>query len=382
MKNLSFLWVIIALLIFPFSTRASFETSEVHSNAQRLQGNFPSLELASASEPQLNSSVFSEDKSFTANLSQKIRFYQIRPFQKAGILFFITFGLMLISLYVSDASYVDPSREETIVASSASGVGFYRTAIVFSLFGTALTLYGLIVWSRFLGHFPFDAGSDRLVWAGIATMILGLIFEALYRSRYFILIGSLGASLGLIFSDFHLGPDFKTSLSSLSFPFIEIFTGLMILLGAAAFWLSSGIANVAIGYAAFKPLAFERIRRLYFFSYRLLPVGIVSLASGIAIGVISGYAPGIGLSSLMLCIYFLIFILHQRTRFTPFVLAAAISISFCLILKTVSEVIFANSIPSVFGKSYLGWLILYGIFQLLWIALTALLRTRTQISRS
>jgi cytochrome c-type biogenesis protein CcsB len=198
----------------------------------------------------------------------EVTFNRIHPFQKAWILFLGAFLLTLLSFGLNRRLP-------------------YRIALGFAAFGVGISIYGFVCRCLIAGRPPVTNMYESVIWVSFGAMIFALIFEAVYRSRYFLLSGAVGATLGLILAD-----NLPNSLSSNINPLVPVLRSnywltihvLTITLSYAAFLLATGVAQVAVGFYAFKPEAKEKIKSLNLFLYRVVQVGVVLLAAGTILG--------------------------------------------------------------------------------------------------
>jgi ABC-type transport system involved in cytochrome c biogenesis permease subunit len=198
----------------------------------------------------------------------EVIFNRVHPFQKAWILFLSAFLLALLSLGLSSRL-------------------LYRVGIALASLGVIVSIYGFISRCLIAGRPPVTNMYESVIWVSFGAMIFALIFEAVYRSRYFLLSGAAGATLGLILAD-----NLPNSLSSNINPLVPVLRSnywltihvLTITLSYAAFLLATGVAQVAVGFYAFKPQATEKIKSLNLFLYRVVQVGVVLLAAGTILG--------------------------------------------------------------------------------------------------
>ncbi|MFO1518878.1 MAG: cytochrome c biogenesis protein CcsA [bacterium] len=201
-------------------------------------------------------------------MKREVCFNQIRPFQKAWILFLAAFVMALLAL-------------------TAKKKFFYAAGLVFAVSGVGISIYGFVIRCLIAGRPPVSNMYESVIWVSFGAMIFALIFEAIYRSRYFLLSGAAGATLGLVLAD-----NLPNVLSANINPLVPVLRSnywltihvLTITLSYAAFLLAMGIGQVAIGYYAFRPQETSTIKRLNLFLYRVLQVGVVLLAAGTILG--------------------------------------------------------------------------------------------------
>ncbi len=204
-------------------------------------------------------------------LKREICFNHLRPFQKAWILFLGTFVLMLFSFE----------------RGGGGASWFYRIALLTAIAGVGISIYGFVLRCLIAGRPPVSNMYESVIWVSFASVIFALIFEAIYRSRFFLLSASALSTLGLVLADNLpnvLSPSIHPLVPVLRSNFWLTIHVLTITLSYAAFMLAMGIGQLTLGYYAFKPLAKERIKALNLFLYRAIQVGVVLLAAGTILG--------------------------------------------------------------------------------------------------
>jgi cytochrome c-type biogenesis protein CcsB len=201
-------------------------------------------------------------------IKREITYNKIRPFQKSWIAFFISFVAVLIALGIKKQFP-------------------YHLAILFALVGSGFNIYGFVIRCLIAGRAPVTNMYESVIWVSFGAMIFALIFEAIYRSKYFILAASAVSTLGLVLADNLpqiLSPNINPLVPVLRSNYWLTVHVLTITLSYAAFLLAMGVGQVTIGYYAFKPFAREKIKSLNLFLYRTLQVGVVLLAAGTILG--------------------------------------------------------------------------------------------------
>jgi len=203
-----------------------------------------------------------------AALEREVKFNELHPFRKAWILFAAVFVLVLLSWGLHQS-------------------WLYHLALLVAAAGVGISIYGFVLRCLIAGRPPVSNMYESVIWVSFGTVIFALIFEAIYRSRYFLLAASALSAIGLVLAD-----NLPNVLNSSIQPLVPVLRSnfwltihvLTITLSYAALMLSMGIGQVALGYYAFKPQAKERIKSLNLFVYRCIQVGVVLLAAGTILG--------------------------------------------------------------------------------------------------
>ena len=201
-------------------------------------------------------------------MQRELTFNHVRPFQKAWIFSLIAFVVVLLA--------------------AISGQHFFYASAIFSvLLSCSFSIYGFIVRSFISGHPPVTNMYESVIWVSFAALLFALIFEAIYRSKFFLLSGAAGATIGFVLSDNLpnvLNPNINPLVPVLRDNFWLTIHVLTITLSYAAFLLAMGVGQMALGYYAFKPQAKETIKNLNLFLYRAIQVGVILVAAGTILG--------------------------------------------------------------------------------------------------
>lgn len=205
-------------------------------------------------------------------MKREVLFNQIRPFQKGWILFLTAFIFLFFSFGIQNekiSSYL------------------YRLSLLVAFLGVGIAVYGFITRALISGRPPVTNMYESVIWVSFGSMIFALVFEAIYRSRYFLLSASAVSTIGLLLADNLpqiLNPGIHPLVPVLRSNFWLTIHVLTITLSYAAFLLAMGVGQITIGYFIFKPSQKEKIKNLTFFLYRSLQVGVVLLAAGTILG--------------------------------------------------------------------------------------------------
>lgn len=200
-------------------------------------------------------------------MALEVFYQQFHPFRWAWILYAAaTITLAVTSVYARDAGY-------KIGMSLASA-------------GAVLLVGGFVARILVSGRAPVTNMYESIIWVALGTVAFALIFEAIYRSRYFLLGASPVAVVSLMVADaapLKFDPTISPLVPVLQSNFWLTTHVLTITLSYAAFALALGVAHIAIGKIIFgrKPDA-----ALYNYIYRCLQIGVFLLAAGTLLGAV------------------------------------------------------------------------------------------------
>jgi len=170
-----------------------------------------------------------------------------------------------------------------LVAGSRGG---YVAAWVFAGLGFLLQVVGFTARTLISGRAPVTNMYETVIWMAFGTIFFALIFEAIYRSRYF-LLGALPVAVGsLILADAQ-----PVALSPTINPLVPVLRD--------NFWLSTHVTSITLSYAAFALalglghivlgkviLGRKPVTVLYNNMYRAMQIGVLLLAAGTILGAV------------------------------------------------------------------------------------------------
>ncbi len=165
----------------------------------------------------------------------------------------------------------------------ARGPGY---AIGWSLaaIGFAFQLTGFVARILIAGRPPVTNMYESIIWVAFGTVLFALIFEAIFRSRYFLLGAIPVAVLSLLLADSQplaLDPGIHPLTAVLQSNFWLATHVLIITLSYAAFALALGVSHIALGKVI---LGTKPTPALYNYIYRTLQIGVLLLAIGTILG--------------------------------------------------------------------------------------------------
>lgn len=162
--------------------------------------------------------------------------------------------------------------------------GGYVAAWFFVGLGFLLQLAGFAARIAIAGRPPVTNMYESIIWVAFGTIFFALIFEGIYRSRYFLLGAIPVAVVSLILADTQ-----PLALPRAINPLVPVLRDnfwltthvLTITLSYAAFALALGIGHIALGQVIAKR---KPSPALYNYLYRTLQVGVLLLAIGTILG--------------------------------------------------------------------------------------------------
>ena len=201
-------------------------------------------------------------------LHREVSFYHLHPFAKAWWLYGLGFLAMVL-----------------VMAFKAEN--FYWSAL--GVFGSGLFIhgYGFLTRMQIAGRPPVTNMYESVIWVGFGIAAIALLFECIYRAKYYILAAAPLAIVCLILSDSLpaiLDPTLKPLVPVLRDNFWLSIHVPTITLSYASFALALGLGHILLGHYLFAPQATPRIRSLSKWNYALLQVGVLLLSAGIILG--------------------------------------------------------------------------------------------------
>ena len=257
----------------------------------------------------------------------------------------------------------------------------YRIGMTFAILGAVLLISGFCARVWISGRAPVTNMYESIIWVALGTVGFALLFEAIYRSRYFLLGASPFAVISLMIADaapMKFDPSISPLVPVLQNNFWLTTHVLTITLSYAAFALALGVAHIALGKIVFvgqKPEA-----AIYHYIYRSMQVGVLLLAVGTLLGAVwANYSwgrfwdwdPKETWALIALLAY--LFILHGRIagKWGGFGIAVGAILGFQTIIMAwygVNYVLGAGLHSYGFGNGSVGWAIIFVIVELLFVS--------------
>ena len=204
----------------------------------------------------------------TGILAREVRFYSLHPFAKAWILYGLAFIVMLVVTLF-------PALE------------FYWSAI--GIFSTSLFVhgYGFLERMQIAGRPPVTNMYESVIWVGFGIAAIALLFESIYRAKYYLLAAAPLSIVCLLLADSLpaiLDPTIKPLVPVLRDNFWLSVHVPTITLSYASFALAFGLGHIILAYYLFASDRQKNIRNLSKWNYGILQVGVLLLTTGIILG--------------------------------------------------------------------------------------------------
>ncbi len=202
-----------------------------------------------------------------SDLQIEVRYNTLKPFRLAWLFYLVAFLALLTSL-------------------SLGGALLTRGGIALAVAGWLVHAYGMILRMTISGRPPVTNMYESVIFVAWGAMLFALVFEAVYRSRWFATCASAVAVICLILAD--NVPILDGSIE----PLVPVLRDnmwltihvLTIALSYAAFFLAMALAHVNLGLYFFAPQRKPLLARLSLFLYRALQVGVLLGAAGTLLG--------------------------------------------------------------------------------------------------
>ena len=276
---------------------------------------------------------------------------------------------------------------------SRLGAGGYAAAWVLAGSGFLLQLAGFAARIAIAGRPPVTNMYESVVWVAFGTILFALVFEAIYRSRYFLLGAVPVAVVSLILADTQ-----TLALDRSINPLVPVLRD--------NFWLTTHVLSITLSYAAFAlalgigHIALIKVIRgttpessLYNYLYRTLQVGVLLLATGTILGgVWANYSWGRFWDwdpketwALITLLGYLI-VLHGRIagKWAGFGMAVGSVLAFQGVLMAWYGVNFVLGVglhSYGFGTGGFGWALLFVATEIAFVTLAAIRRAQAVRSR-
>lgn len=265
----------------------------------------------------------------------------------------------------------------------------YAAAWVLAGTGFLLQAAGFAARIAIAGRPPVTNMYESVVWVAFGTILFALVFEAIYRSRYFLLGAVPVAVVSLILADTQ-----TLALDRAINPLVPVLRD--------NFWLTTHVLSVTLSYAAFAlalgigHIALIKVIKgttpeppLYNYLYRTLQVGVLLLATGTILGgVWANYSWGRFWDwdpketwALITLLGYLI-VLHGRIaeKWAGFGMAVGSVLAFQGVLMAWYGVNFVLGVglhSYGFGTGGFGWALLFVATEIVFVTLAAVRRGQT-----
>jgi ABC-type transport system involved in cytochrome c biogenesis permease subunit len=174
-------------------------------------------------------------------MARESYFNRIAPFSKAPLAYGFGLALLLLSLGIT-------SHLRT--AAGKLGAALYCLGMAGLMAGIALELYGILLGFRVYGRIPITNIYQTVIWVGLATSVLGVALELLWRKKYAALAaGGIGLLATLLAENVSvLDPSILTVLPVEQVNRWLLCHVLTIVSSYAAFALALGLGLLAVGH--------------------------------------------------------------------------------------------------------------------------------------
>ena len=275
-----------------------------------------------------------------------------------------------------------------LVLSNLGRLG-YAAAWVLAGAGFLMQVAGFAARVAIAGRAPVTNMYESVVWVAFGTILFALVFEAIFRSRYFLLGAIPVAVASLILADTQTLA-FNRSIN----PLVPVLRD--------NFWLTTHVLTITLSYAAFAlalgigHIALVKVIRgkkpeaaLYNYLYRTLQVGVLLLATGTILGgVWANYSwgrfwdwdPKETWALVTLLCY--LFVLHGRIagKWAGFGMAVGATLAFQGVLMAWYGVNFVLGVglhSYGFGTGGLGWALLFAAAEIGFVFLAVVRNTQS-----
>jgi ABC-type transport system involved in cytochrome c biogenesis permease subunit len=202
-----------------------------------------------------------------ADLDREVHYNQFKPFRTAWLFYLVGFLLVLTSFYATPRWLVQ------------GGFSFLIAGFLVHGYGMALRIL-------ISGRPPVTNMYESVIWVAWGAMLFALLFELVYRARYFAACAGAVAVVALILAD--NVPILDGSIE----PLVPVLRDnmwltihvLTITLSYAAYFLAMAIAHVNLGLYFFAPGRKPLLSTLSNFLYRALQLGTILGIAGTLLG--------------------------------------------------------------------------------------------------
>ncbi len=201
------------------------------------------------------------------DLETEVGYNSLKPFRWSWLLYLLGFLALLMSFPLAARA-------------------FSLTGILLVVAGVLMQSYGMYLRMLISGRPPVTNMYESVIFVAWGAVVFALIFEWVYKARYFAACASALAVIGLILAD--NVPILDGSID----PLVPVLRDnmwltvhvLTITLGYAAFFLAMGIGHVNLGLYFFAPQRAALLKTLSLFLYRAIQVCTLFLAVGTMLG--------------------------------------------------------------------------------------------------
>jgi cytochrome c-type biogenesis protein CcsB len=201
------------------------------------------------------------------DIEREIVYNSSRPFLKSWIFYLLSFLLFLASFYFMKSRPL------------------YWSAMGVCLIGFSYNTWGLIFRGLIAHRAPVSNMYESVVFVGWGILLFALIYELIYRARWFGAPASLLGVCTLILADIlPFDPNIEPLQPVLRSNYWLITHVLTITLSYSAFVLAMGLAHINLAIYFYMPKRKDLLDNLSLFLYRILQAGVILLAAGTLLG--------------------------------------------------------------------------------------------------
>jgi len=203
-----------------------------------------------------------------ATLQREVKFYRFHFFAKAWMVYGLGFVVMLVVLLIKSFDFY------------WSGIGIFSAGLI-------IHAYGFIERMQIAGRPPVTNMYESVIWVSFGITAIALLFESIYRAKYYLLAAAPLSILCLILADSLpavLDPTISPLVPVLRDNFWLSVHVPTITLSYASFALAFGLGHIILGHYLFAPQAKNKTRSLSKWNYGVLQAGVFLLTTGIILG--------------------------------------------------------------------------------------------------
>ena len=231
------------------------------------EADLPGVETASAGLASRLAAIAPAVYPAEKDLAMEVHYNRAKPFRTAWILYLLGFLALIASFPLASKSV------------SRAGMALVVGGFLFNG-------YGMLLRTLISGRPPVTNMYETVIFVAWGGVLFALIFEAVYRVRYF---AATAAGLGVLCL---ILADNVPILDGAIAPLVPVLRDnmwltvhvLTIMLGYAAFTLAMGLGHLNLGLYFFAPARVALLKSLSLFLYRALQVGTLFLAVGTLLG--------------------------------------------------------------------------------------------------
>ena len=201
-------------------------------------------------------------------MTREVHYNHLHPFQKAWILYLLTFFVLLFSLVLKESRLT------------------YWGGIILCLSAFLIHTYGFILRCMISGRPPVTNMYESIIWVAWGSIFFGFILEFVYRKKIILLSATAFSTIAMILAD-----QLPAILDAGIHPLVPVLRDnfwltvhvLTITLSYAAFAVSFVVGNITLGFYIFSKNSLQ-IQEQTKFVYKAVQIGVLLLAAGTILG--------------------------------------------------------------------------------------------------